>query len=135
MGLVQRMTTGEAAKLLDAKGYLKSRYQAMIGTKIAGRVERMCVEEGMKVKKGDTLAVIEHNDLKAMLASREAQTLAHRGRAGRSPGRPLGEGARGSASRPGSSLSRASRRRNPRKRRPGTRRRPRGSRPWKPPSS
>ncbi len=29
----------------------------------------------MKVKKGDTLAVIEHNDLKAMLASREAQTL------------------------------------------------------------
>ena len=29
----------------------------------------------MKVKKGDTLAVIEHNDLKAMLASREAQAL------------------------------------------------------------
>jgi len=74
-GLVQRMTTGEAEKLLTAKGYLKSRYQAMIGTKLAGRVERMCVEEGMKVKKGDTLAVIEHNDLKAMLASREAQTL------------------------------------------------------------
>ncbi len=69
------MTTGEAEKLLTAKGYLKSRYQAMIGTKIAGRVERMCVEEGMKVKKGDTLAVIEHNDLKAMLASREAQAL------------------------------------------------------------
>ena len=47
----------------------------MIGTKIPGRVEKMCVEEGMKVKKGDTLAVLEHNDLKAMLASREAQTL------------------------------------------------------------
>ena len=29
--------------------------------------------EGDKVKKGDTLAVIEHNDLKAMLASRQAQ--------------------------------------------------------------
>jgi len=75
VGLVQRMTTGEAEKLLTAKGYLKSRYQAMIGTKLAGRVERMCVEEGMKVKKGDTLAIIEHNDLKAMLASREAQAL------------------------------------------------------------
>ncbi len=75
VGLVQRMTTGEAEKLLTAKGYLKSRYQAMIGTKIAGRVEKMCVEEGKKVEKGDTLAVIEHNDLKAMLASREAQTL------------------------------------------------------------
>src|SRR5438045_2279300 len=27
----------------------------------------------MRVKKGDTLAVIEHNDMKALLASREAQ--------------------------------------------------------------
>jgi len=75
VGLVQRMTVGEAEKLLTAKGYLKSRYQAMIGTKLAGRLERMYVEEGMKVHKGDTLAVIEHNDLKAMLASREAQAL------------------------------------------------------------
>ena len=47
----------------------------MIGTKIPGRVERMYVHEGMKVKKGDTLAVIEHNDMKALLASREAQLL------------------------------------------------------------
>jgi RND family efflux transporter MFP subunit len=75
VGLVQSMTAGEAEKLLTAKGYLKSRYQSMIGTKIAGRVEKMCVEEGMKVKKGDVLAVIEHNDMKAMLASREAQTV------------------------------------------------------------
>jgi RND family efflux transporter MFP subunit len=74
-GLVERMTAGEAAKLLSAKGYLKSRSQAMIGTKIPGRVERMYVREGMKVKKGDTLAVIEHNDMKALLASREAQLL------------------------------------------------------------
>jgi RND family efflux transporter MFP subunit len=74
LGQVQQLTTGEADSLLDVKGYLKSRYQAMIGTKVAGRVERMCVEEGKKVKKGDTLAVIEHNDIKAMLASREAQT-------------------------------------------------------------
>lgn len=75
IGLVQKMTTGEAEKLLSAKGYLISRYQAMIGTKLAGRVEKMLVEEGMKVKKGDTLAVIEHNDLKASLASREAMLL------------------------------------------------------------
>ena len=74
-GLVVSKTAAEAATLLDADGYLKSRYQAMIGTKIAGRVEQMAVEEGMKVKKGDTLAVIEHNDLKALLASREAQAL------------------------------------------------------------
>ncbi len=74
-GVVVSKTAAEAATLLDADGYLKSRYQAVIGTKIAGRVEQMSVEEGAKVKKGDTLAVIEHNDLKAMLAAREAQSL------------------------------------------------------------
>lgn len=73
VGLVERMTAGEAEKLLTAKGYLKSRYQAMVGAKVVGRVERMYVEEGMKVKKGDLLARIEHNDLIAQLESRTAQ--------------------------------------------------------------
>jgi RND family efflux transporter MFP subunit len=72
IGLVQAMTPGEAEKLLSAKGYLKSRYQAMIGATLAGRVERMYVEEGSKVKKGDILAVLEHDELKALLASRRA---------------------------------------------------------------
>jgi RND family efflux transporter MFP subunit len=75
VGLVQKMTTGEAEKLLSAKGYLKSRYQAMIGTKVAGRVEKMYVQEGDRVRKDQVLAVIEHNDLKAMLAQREASLL------------------------------------------------------------
>ncbi len=73
IGRVSAMTWAEASTLLDASGYLKSRHQATIGTKLAGRVEEMRVIEGDKVKKGDTLAVIEHNDLKAMLASRHAQ--------------------------------------------------------------
>ena len=72
VGLVQTMTTGEAEKLLSAKGYLKSRYQAMIGAKIPGRVERMFVEEGSVVKKGQVLAVLEHRELDASLASRRA---------------------------------------------------------------
>jgi len=72
VGVVQSMTTGEAEKLLSAKGYLKSRFQAMIGAKVPGRVERMYVEEGSKVKKGQVLAVLEHNELKAVLASRKA---------------------------------------------------------------
>jgi RND family efflux transporter MFP subunit len=76
--VVQMMTTGEAEKLLSAKGYLKSRHQALIGAKIPGRVERMFVEEGSKVKKGQLLAVLEHNDLKAGLASRQAQLLKSR---------------------------------------------------------
>ena len=72
VGLVQTMTSGEAEKLLIAKGYLKSRYQAMIGAKIPGRVERMFVQEGSKVKKGDVLAVLEHDEMKAYLAARKA---------------------------------------------------------------
>jgi RND family efflux transporter MFP subunit len=73
VGVVQTMTPGEAEKLLSAKGYLKSRYQAMIGAKVPGRVEHMYVEEGTRVKKGQVLAVLEHNDLSAQLASKQAQ--------------------------------------------------------------
>ena len=133
-GVVVSKTAAEAATLLDADGYLKSRYQAMIGTKIAGRVEQMAVEEGMKVKKGDTLAVIEHNDLKAMLASREAQAL--RTAAELEEARAdLWEKEREDRRVSRLSLSGASLPKNPRKPRPGTRRRSRGSRPSKPPSS
>ena len=72
IGLVQRMTTGEAEKLLSAKGYLKSQKQSMIGTKVAGRVEEMRVKEHDQVKTGDILAVIEHHDLLAMIEQRKA---------------------------------------------------------------
>ena len=75
VGLVQEMTTGEAETLLSATGYLKSRHQALIGAKVPGRVERMLVEEGSQVKKGDVLAVLEHNELNALLASRKAMLL------------------------------------------------------------
>lgn len=72
VGLVQRMTAGEKEKLLSAKGYIKSRHQAMIGAKLPGRVEKILVEEGSKVKKGQILAVLEHNDTMATLESRKA---------------------------------------------------------------
>src|SRR5262245_54194906 len=41
VSLVQLMTSGEAEKLLSAKGYLKAEHQAMIGTRVAGRVLEM----------------------------------------------------------------------------------------------
>ncbi len=69
---VREMTVGEAETLLSAKGYLKSRQQAMIGAKVAGRVEKVLVEEGTKVKQGDLLAVLEHDDMDAILESRRA---------------------------------------------------------------
>jgi RND family efflux transporter MFP subunit len=75
LGVVQKMTMGEAEKLLSAKGYLKSRYQAMIGTRIAGRVQEMRVHERVKVKKGEILAIIEHHDMEAMLDQRKASLV------------------------------------------------------------
>jgi RND family efflux transporter MFP subunit len=72
VGVVQQMTLGEAEKLLSSKGYLKSRFQAMIGTRLAGRVEEMRVKERDQVKKGEILAVIEHHDMDAMLLQRKA---------------------------------------------------------------
>jgi RND family efflux transporter MFP subunit len=73
LGIVQTMTTGEAEKLLSAKGYLKSRNQALIGAKVPGRVQELKFEEGNKVKKGELLAIIEHTEIDAQLASRKAQ--------------------------------------------------------------
>jgi RND family efflux transporter MFP subunit len=72
---VQKMTSGEAEKLLSAKGYLKSRRQATIGTKVVGRVQEILVEEGTQVKKGQLLLVLEHNDLDAQLESKQATAL------------------------------------------------------------
>ncbi len=75
VGLIQAMTSGEAEKLLSAKGYLKSRNQATIGARVSGRVAILNVDEGTRVKKGDVLAVLEHDDLDAQLESRRAMML------------------------------------------------------------
>ena len=75
VGRVQMMTSGEADKILSAKGYLRARYQADICTKVSGRVQELLVEEGSKVKKGQLLVVLEHNDLDAQLESRKALML------------------------------------------------------------
>jgi RND family efflux transporter MFP subunit len=73
--IVRMMTSGEAGKVLSAKGYLKSRNQAMIGAKVPGRLQVLNIEEGSRVKKGDVLAILEHNDLDATLESRKAMSL------------------------------------------------------------
>jgi RND family efflux transporter MFP subunit len=70
--VVQAMTTGEAEKLLSAKGYLKSRNQTDVGCKVPGRMEKILVEEGSQVRKGDLIAVLEHTDVDAQIASGRA---------------------------------------------------------------
>ncbi|QDV39351.1 efflux RND transporter periplasmic adaptor subunit [Tautonia plasticadhaerens] len=69
---VQRMTVGEAEKLLSAKGYLQSCRQAAVGTKIPGRIARLMVDERSEVRKGDLIAVLEHNELDAALRTKRA---------------------------------------------------------------
>lgn len=69
---VRVMTQGQARTVLTVTGYLESRWQAAVGAKVAGRIESIPVEEGMRVRKGDILAVIEHADLQAALLERKA---------------------------------------------------------------
>jgi RND family efflux transporter MFP subunit len=65
------MTKGQVSAHLTATGYLESRWQAAVGAKVPGRIQNIPVEEGDKVKAGDTLAELEHADLDAMLASKK----------------------------------------------------------------
>ena len=68
---VRVMTMGQASTVLTATGYLESRWQASVGANAPGRVEEINFEEGTKVQKGDLLAVLEHSQLSAELASRQ----------------------------------------------------------------
>jgi RND family efflux transporter MFP subunit len=67
---VSAMTTGEASRVLTAKGYIRSFQQAKIGVKTPGRIAKLFVKEGMRVQEGDPLAELEHTELDAQLASR-----------------------------------------------------------------
>ena len=70
---VRLVSPGQLSTVLTATGYLESRQQAAVGAKSAGRVARVLVEEGDKVRAGDLLAELEHSDLDAILASKQAQ--------------------------------------------------------------
>jgi RND family efflux transporter MFP subunit len=67
---------GVSDSVLRAQGYVKSRRQASIGAKVAGRILKLYVEEGQHVEQGQVLAELEHADidasLEAMRASLEA---------------------------------------------------------------
>jgi RND family efflux transporter MFP subunit len=67
---VRVLSVGQARAVLTATGYLESRRHAAVGAKASGRIKDLLFEEGTKVKKGDLLAVLEHEDLVAMLDHR-----------------------------------------------------------------
>jgi RND family efflux transporter MFP subunit len=69
------VTRAEASSVLTATGYTYARERAAVGAKIIGRVERLHVDEGDRVKTGDTIAVLESDDLVAALRQRQAELL------------------------------------------------------------
>ena len=72
---VRVLTPGEASRVLTATGYTYARERASVGAKIIGRVERLLVDEGDRVERGDTIAVLDSDDLVAALRQRRAALL------------------------------------------------------------
>lgn len=65
----------EASSVLTATGYTYARERASVGAKIIGRVQRLLVDEGDRVDRGDTIAVLDSEDLAAALRQRRALLL------------------------------------------------------------
>ncbi|MFO0960260.1 MAG: efflux RND transporter periplasmic adaptor subunit [Isosphaeraceae bacterium] len=75
LDIVQRKSAAEAIRLFEAKGYIRAQYRASVGTKIPGRIEQLLVQEGTFVNEGDLIAVLEHNEIDAMLENRQASKM------------------------------------------------------------
>ena len=58
---------------LTANGYVVARTKASISTKVMGRLEFIGVSEGSRVRRGDVVARLENDDLRAAVALREAE--------------------------------------------------------------
>src|SRR5579872_1420037 len=58
-----------ATTLLNASGYVTPRRRATVAAKITARVEQIYAEEGMRVKAGQVLAVLDESDSRVRLNS------------------------------------------------------------------
>ncbi|MGC2321709.1 MAG: efflux RND transporter periplasmic adaptor subunit [Terriglobales bacterium] len=66
-------TSGETrVALLNASGYVTPRRRATVAAKITGRVVKMNAEEGMQVREGQVLAVLDESDARTRLVSAQA---------------------------------------------------------------
>jgi len=61
-----------ATEILTANGYVVARERASVSTEVAGRLERLFVEEGSRVKKGQVLGVLQNLDQHSALESARA---------------------------------------------------------------
>jgi HlyD family secretion protein len=60
----------------NASGYVVAQRRASVASKATGRLEHLAVQEGSRVKQGDTLAELENDDLKAEYAQIGGQLAA-----------------------------------------------------------
>ncbi|UPG95079.1 efflux RND transporter periplasmic adaptor subunit [Luteibacter aegosomatissinici] len=69
-------SASEAGAVLQATGYVTARRQATVSAQITGTLTEVLIEEGDRVAKGQVLARLEDNALRASLQSAQAQAAA-----------------------------------------------------------
>lgn len=69
---VQRVSPTQESTVLTATGYTFARSRAAVGSKIIGRVVDLRVDEGDRIGRGDVIAVLDSDDLRANLRQRQA---------------------------------------------------------------
>ena len=72
---VMRIYPYQAQTLLNSSGYVVAQRKASLSSKATGRLEWLGVVEGSRVKKGDLIALIESDDLKAKLLFDESKVV------------------------------------------------------------
>jgi RND family efflux transporter MFP subunit len=73
---VSPAANAEAGAVLQATGYITARRQATVSAQITGTLTDVLIEEGDRVKKGQVLARLEDNALRASLDSARANAAA-----------------------------------------------------------
>lgn len=69
---ITRTYPSKALTILNASGYVVAQRKAAVSSKATGRLEKLYVEEGRRVKQGDVIAQLENRDLKAALEEAKA---------------------------------------------------------------
>jgi RND family efflux transporter MFP subunit len=61
-----------ASEILTANGYVVARQRAAVSTEVSGRLGRLFVEEGSRVRKGDVLGVLQNDEQRAAVENARA---------------------------------------------------------------
>ncbi len=69
---------GETGVALESKGYITPAHQILVTPQVNGRILKLNIEEGRRVKQGEVLAELETTDFMADLARAEAMLAAAR---------------------------------------------------------